>query len=179
MKSSKKLVDFLLFHGHRYTDSFMIVPEIKRLSKRPSKILYDVVKTSVGDMMVGVCDDGICWMGFDLDGTVMRERFPQAKFIAENDINMEQPLAVYGTDFQVNVWKQLLKIPDTDTVTYGDIARNLGKPKAFRAVGSAIAKNPISGVIPCHRVLPASGGVGNYLWGSEKKASLLNRSKGL
>ena len=106
---------------------------------------------------------------------VMRNRFPDAIFVEDAGIvSFEMPLAVYGTDFQVNVWRELLKIPRGGTVQYQEIARNIGRPKAYRAVGTAVGANPISFLIPCHRVLPSQGGVGQYLWGSAKKASLLN-----
>lgn len=157
----------------------MQVPEIKRLNRKPTYIKYGACTTDYGDMMVGVCEEGICWMGFDLDGSVMRKRFPNANFQKNNVSVQGSPLALYGTDFQMDVWKALLAIPNDETITYGALAMKIGKPKAYRAVGTAVGMNPISGVIPCHRVLPANGGVGNYLWGAEKKASLLNRSKGL
>ncbi|MGB1077349.1 MAG: methylated-DNA--[protein]-cysteine S-methyltransferase [Bdellovibrionales bacterium] len=147
--------------------------EIKRLKKKPSNILYCVKKTQYGDMMVGTCDEGICWLGFDLDGSVMKSRFSGAQFIEALNVDMDKPLAVYGTDFQVSVWEALLDIPSGVTVQYQDIAKRLGRPKAHRAVGTAVGANPISVLIPCHRVLPASGGVGNYLWDSDKKRQLL------
>ena len=115
-------------------------------------------------------------MGYDLDGAVMRERFPKAEFQEDVRIDIsDMPLAVSGTDFQVSVWKELLKIPCGETVQYQNIAQNIGRPKAHRAVGTAVGANPVSVLIPCHRVLPAGGGVGNYLWGSERKAALLNQ----
>lgn len=153
----------------------MTVPEIKRLSARSNKVSYCVKKTPFGEMIVGACDHGICWMGFDLDGRIMMQRFPQAQFVKAPDVNMEQSLALYGTDFQMDVWWELLKIPDNATTTYGKLAQSLNKPKAYRAVGTAVGMNPISGVIPCHRVLPASGGVGHYLWGADKKSELLKQ----
>lgn len=78
-----------------------------------------------------------------------------------------------GTPFQMSVWNELKKIPYGTTVTYGDIAQRIGSPTAVRAVGTAISNNPCGIVIPCHRVVPASGGVGNYAWGKAKKKWLL------
>ncbi len=155
----------------------MSIPEIKRLKSKPQEISYEIKSTSYGDMMVGVCSDGICWAGFDLDGSVMKSRFPSAKFKQENISTAGSPIAVYGTDFQLSVWKTLCNIDEGSTLTYGEIANTVGKPKAHRAVGSAVGANPISGFIPCHRVLPAQGGVGNYLWGSEKKRELLKQER--
>ena len=155
----------------------MIVPHIKRLSAPPNQIRYGVKNTLFGEMMVGECSDGICWMGFDFDGSMMRERFPASAFIEGKEVGTENAIALYGTDFQILVWKTLLDIPRGQTKTYGAVANEIGKPKAYRAVGSAVGANPISGIIPCHRVLPASGGVGNYLWGAEKKEAILTIEK--
>lgn len=82
-----------------------------------------------------------------------------------------------GTPFQLDVWQALLEIPFGGTSTYGALAAQIGRPKAFRAVGSAVGDNPIYYAIPCHRVLPASGGIGNYFWGPEIKKALLDWEK--
>ena len=79
------------------------------------------------------------------------------------------PLAVVGTNFQVQVWRALLELEPTETVTYGALARKLGKPEGARAVGSAVGANPIAWVIPCHRVLQAGGKLGGYRWGTARK----------
>ncbi len=80
-----------------------------------------------------------------------------------------------GTEFQKNVWRELLQIPYGKTVTYEEVAHMLGKPKAVRAVASAIASNPIHIIIPCHRVVPkGSRGIGNYAGGVEVKKMLLD-----
>lgn len=82
-------------------------------------------------------------------------------------------LSLQGTDFQKQVWRALLEIPLGSQVSYNTIATRIGRPKANRAVGSAVGANPIALLVPCHRVVPASGGTGNYRWGSERKQSLL------
>lgn len=82
-----------------------------------------------------------------------------------------------GTTFQLDVWNALLNIPFGGTTTYGALATEIGRPKAFRAVGSAVGDNPIFYAVPCHRVLPASGGVGNYYWGPAIKKALLDWEK--
>jgi len=79
-----------------------------------------------------------------------------------------------GTAFQKQVWLQVALIPHGETMSYGDIAKRIGRPKAVRAVGTAVGKNPVPLVIPCHRVVPSSGGIGNYHYGSDMKQSLLN-----
>jgi len=78
-----------------------------------------------------------------------------------------------GTDFEVRVWQTLLKIPMGRAVTYTDIARHLGQPTASRAVGSAVGRNPISFVVPCHRVLRGDGSLGGYHWGLTRKRALI------
>ena len=78
-----------------------------------------------------------------------------------------------GTDFQKSVWRALLDIPFGKQLNYKEIANQIGQPGASRAVGSAIAANPIALLIPCHRVIPASGGTGNYRWGPDLKLALL------
>lgn len=83
------------------------------------------------------------------------------------------PLVMRGTDFQQRVWDALLEVPFGQTVTYGQLAKEIGNPGAVQAVGTAVGDNPLAIVIPCHRVLPASGGIGNYASGRDKKAWLL------
>ncbi len=82
-------------------------------------------------------------------------------------------LMVRGTNFQIKVWQALLAIPSGKTVSYGSIAKKIGRPKAVRAVGSACGKNTIGYLIPCHRVLTASGDLGGYRWGIDRKAAIL------
>jgi len=78
-----------------------------------------------------------------------------------------------GTPFQCATWKALRHIPYGKTVTYGELARRIGRPKAARAVGSAVGKNPFLILLPCHRVVPSSGGIGKYAGGARRKAELL------
>jgi AraC family transcriptional regulator of adaptative response/methylated-DNA-[protein]-cysteine methyltransferase len=84
-------------------------------------------------------------------------------------------LHIKGTDFQINVWKELLKIKSGETSSYGEIARKINKPNAFRAAGTAIGKNPVAYIIPCHRVTKSNGEIGNYMWGVDKKREILKR----
>ncbi|MNE62675.1 Methylated-DNA--protein-cysteine methyltransferase [compost metagenome] len=87
----------------------------------------------------------------------------------------DQPLRVVllGTDFQVRVWKSLLKIPFGKAVTYSDIAQDIGQPTASRAVGAAVGANPVSFVVPCHRALGKSGALTGYHWGLTRKRAML------
>jgi O-6-methylguanine DNA methyltransferase len=83
-------------------------------------------------------------------------------------------LDLRGTDFQRSVWRRLLDIPFGARTSYGQIAADLGRPKASRAVGSAVGANPVSLLVPCHRVLPSTGKPGNYRWGADRKRALLD-----
>ena len=87
-------------------------------------------------------------------------------------------LHIRGTGFQIHVWQALLRIPAGSGVSYGAIATALGKPKASRAVGTAVGDNPVSVLIPCHRVIQQSGALGGYAWGLSRKAVLLGREWG-
>ncbi|MGE8723185.1 methylated-DNA--[protein]-cysteine S-methyltransferase [Leptospira terpstrae] len=83
------------------------------------------------------------------------------------------PLYVYGTEFQLKVWKSLLKIPLGNLCTYGDVAESIGQTSAQRAVGTAIGKNPIAYLIPCHRVIQTSGLFGGYRWDPNRKRMII------
>ncbi|NQY94125.1 MAG: methylated-DNA--[protein]-cysteine S-methyltransferase, partial [Campylobacteraceae bacterium] len=82
-------------------------------------------------------------------------------------------LYVKGTNFQINIWKALLNIPDGTITTYADIAKSINKPKAARAVANAIGSNHIGYLVPCHRVLAKSGAMSGYRWGIERKKILV------
>lgn len=92
-----------------------------------------------------------------------------------NDVPI--PLHIKGTDFEYAVWKALLAVPEGKTLCYKDISKILGKPQANRAVGTAVGKNAVGYVIPCHRIVPSTGGIGNYRWGSARKKAMLEYEK--
>jgi AraC family transcriptional regulator, regulatory protein of adaptative response / methylated-DNA-[protein]-cysteine methyltransferase len=124
----------------------------------------------------------------------MMRRWPKARFTAAPDRTepfarhifnaaawcRDQPvrLVMIGTDFEVRVWETLLKIPMGRAVSYTDIARHIGAPTASRAVGSAVGRNPISFVVPCHRVLRGDGSLGGYHWGLTRKRALIGWETG-
>ncbi len=87
----------------------------------------------------------------------------------------DRPLRVVmiGTDFEIRVWETLLCVPLGKATTYSDIARRIGKPTAARAVGAAVGKNPISFVVPCHRVIGRSGALTGYHWGLARKQAII------
>ena len=87
------------------------------------------------------------------------------------------PLATFGTEFQLRVWNALLDIPYGECVTYSDLARKVGSPRAYQAVGSAVGRNPLSLIVPCHRVASASGQV-HYGGGPARKLYLLSLESG-
>ncbi|MDP7143577.1 MAG: methylated-DNA--[protein]-cysteine S-methyltransferase [Alphaproteobacteria bacterium] len=155
-------------------------------------IYYGTYASPVGHIFIGQTEKGICWLGFagaeNDPEEAMRNRWPAANFIADaayvamagkeiekflQKQDARITLDLYGTNFQINVWKALLQIPQGGAVSYSDIAAHLGKPSASRAVGSAVGQNPISLLIPCHRVIQKSGIVENYAWGSSRKRALL------
>jgi AraC family transcriptional regulator, regulatory protein of adaptative response / methylated-DNA-[protein]-cysteine methyltransferase len=105
---------------------------------------------------------------------------PHAAQIFAPKWSREQPvrLVMIGTDFDVRVWETLLKIPMGRAVSYTDIARHIGTPSASRAVGSAVGRNPISFVVPCHRVLRGDGSLGGYHWGLTRKRALIGWETG-
>jgi AraC family transcriptional regulator, regulatory protein of adaptative response / methylated-DNA-[protein]-cysteine methyltransferase len=119
----------------------------------------------------------------------MARRWPNARFVEDSSATApyaarvfnpsawtgEQPLRVVliGTDFQIRVWESLLKIPFGKAVTYKDVAGDIGQPKASRAVGAAIGRNPISFVVPCHRALGKGGTLTGYHWGLTRKRAIL------
>ena len=109
--------------------------------------------------------------GSKLEASVQPLHLDFLKVFSDEPINLSFHLL--GTPFELDVWKALLHIPIGGTTTYGALAAEIGKPKACRAVGSAVGDNPIFYAVPCHRVLPASGGVGNYFWGPEIKKRIL------
>ena len=88
-------------------------------------------------------------------------------------------VVLIGTDFEVRVWETLLRIPLGKATTYSDIAAHLGKPKAARAVGTAVGKNPVSFVVPCHRVLGKTGNLCGYHWGLTRKKAILGWEAGV
>ena len=83
------------------------------------------------------------------------------------------PFEVSGSEFQEAVWRELVRIPRGEVVTYGELARRVGRPGAARAAGAACGANPVALIIPCHRVVGSDGGLGGYRWGAERKARIL------
>jgi AraC family transcriptional regulator of adaptative response/methylated-DNA-[protein]-cysteine methyltransferase len=161
---------------------------------------YGFHPSPFGEAVLIVTERGLAGLGFVDDGdrqaalADMTRRWPKATYIEDDAAvapvaqrifspsqwQAEQPLRVVliGTDFEVRVWQTLLRIPRDKATTYSDIARHIGKPAACRAVGAAVGKNPISFVVPCHRVLGRSGALTGYHWGLTRKQAILGWEAG-
>ncbi len=158
-------------------------------------IAYGFHDSPFGRALVMATPRGLCGLAFADQGEDraaledMRSRWPNARF-TENHASTEayarrifeaarwqqnKPLRIVliGTDFEVRVWEQLLTIPMGCASTYSAIASKIRKPKASRAVGAAVGKNPISFVVPCHRVVGKSGALTGYHWGLTRKRAML------
>jgi AraC family transcriptional regulator of adaptative response/methylated-DNA-[protein]-cysteine methyltransferase len=133
---------------------------------------------------------GICGLAFasetgaDAAMADMRARWPNARFIEDTETlrplveaafsgKGETRLHMIGAPFQIKVWEALLHVPSGHVTTYSEIATAIGKPRAVRAVGTAVGRNPVSWLIPCHRALRKSGALGGYHWGLPVKRALL------
>lgn len=156
-------------------------------------INYSFAETPFGEIIVGSTEKGICHMAFtDGDGAAALERlkasFPNAGYRQLSDGNQRNALSVFGrdwskpeevrlhlkgTDFQLKIWQTLLKIPPGGLTTYSDLALKAGYGGAQRAVGTAMGNNPVVLLIPCHRVIQASGILGNYRYGEERKSAII------
>jgi AraC family transcriptional regulator of adaptative response/methylated-DNA-[protein]-cysteine methyltransferase len=155
-------------------------------------INYSFTNSQFGNILVASTQKGICYMGFSDDKQIaffeLEKRFPKANFIQQTDEIQQNALKIYtqdwskinkiklhlkGTDFQLKVWEALLKIPTGNLATYGNIANLIQKPKASRAVGTAIGNNPIAFLIPCHRVIQSTGVFGSYMWGTTRKTAII------
>lgn len=156
---------------------------------KPIKITYGFHETPFGPCLVAVEARGLCFFGFVAKGkaaldelhknwlgaelvedTAVTESFVQEMFAQEEP---KIKLFVKGTALQVAVWKALLAIKSGETKSYSEIAQLIGERKAVRAVASAIAYNPVSYLIPCHRVVLKSGEFHGYRWGTQCKKALL------
>ncbi|MEM7641801.1 MAG: bifunctional helix-turn-helix domain-containing protein/methylated-DNA--[protein]-cysteine S-methyltransferase [Pseudomonadota bacterium] len=143
-----------------------------------------------GEMLVMATDRGICGLALSAETghqaafADMASRWPEADFIEDPvaiaplvetvlGLQGEARLHLIGGPFQIKVWEALMQIPSGHVTTYGEIAAAIGSPKAVRAVGTAVGRNPVSWLIPCHRALRKSGGLGGYHWGTPVKRSLL------
>ena len=153
------------------------------------RIDYGWFKSPFGEALVMATARGICGIAFaeefgrDIVFADMAKRWPNAVF-TENPTSLKTwveaafhgqatKLHLMGAPFQVKVWEALIGIPSGKVTTYSELAEAVGNPKAVRAVGTAVGKNPISWLIPCHRAIRKSGGLGGYHWGLPIKRAML------
>lgn len=153
-------------------------------------INYGFFATPFGEALAMGTNRGLCGLAFtaetgrDAAMVDMQSRWPAATYVeTPNTIEPwvraafgeggEAQLYMIGAPFQIKVWEALLTIPTGHVTTYGEIARVIGAPKAVRAVGTAVGRNPISWLIPCHRAMRKSGGLGGYHWGLPVKRAML------
>lgn len=152
-------------------------------------IRYLVADSAVGPLLIAGTERGLCWIGFDLDASALRPRFPAADIAADDGTIADwaqralaviagerddlPPLDAGGTPFQQRVWDQLRQIPRGETRSYAEIAAALGVPGAIRAVGRANGANPLAVLVPCHRVVRSDGSLGGYAGGLDIKRRLL------
>ena len=158
------------------------------------KIYWGWFDSPFGLSLVMGTEKGICGIGFASEAgeeATMEDlvsRWPNAEFIedpmmlrpwvleaygAEDQVTEKVPLYMIGAPFQIKVWEALLAIPSGHVTTYSEIAQAIGSPRAVRAVGTAVGRNPVSFLIPCHRALRKSGGLGGYHWGLPVKRAIL------
>ena len=203
LKESENLLDVTLDSGlsspGRLYDLFVnceaVTPGEYKEKGKDMTIRYGFHPSPFGECLLAITDRGICALRFVLEENRqelldwLHNLWPLAKIqnrTGQTESVIDQifsfspnshpaPLHLYvkGTNFQIKVWEALLKIPLGKAVTYGDIARHIGSPGAVRAVGTAVGKNPIPFLIPCHRVIRKMGEFGNYREGPTRKKIIL------
>jgi AraC family transcriptional regulator of adaptative response/methylated-DNA-[protein]-cysteine methyltransferase len=166
------------------------------------EMVWGTAPSPFGTAVLTLTEYGLSGIGFADEQTSVQQafedlanRWPNARF-ARNDAAVapiaarvfdptrwdpKQPVRVVliGTDFEVKVWETLLTIPVGKATTYGEVAERIGKPSASRAVGAAVGKNPISFVVPCHRVVGSNGALTGYHWGVPRKRAILGWESGI
>ncbi|MEO1015227.1 MAG: methylated-DNA--[protein]-cysteine S-methyltransferase [Pseudomonadota bacterium] len=184
----------------RLHDLFLVAeamtPGAFRRKGEGETIRYATAHGPFGETLIGATDKGVCWLSFPgVDGlersiAEMKSDWPAATFKPDaafiaplasqafafaSGAASDQPvrLHVQGTNFQLKVWEALVRIPHGRFATYGQVAEAIGKKSASRAVGAAVGANSISLLIPCHRVIRASGAIHNYRWGKARKEALI------
>jgi len=197
LKESKSILDSSLDIGlsssSRLHDLFVniigVTPKEYKEFGKNVKITYGYGLTPFGKALIAFTKRGVSYLGFiDNNEETIFDRFKEiwakADLIRDdqkaedflNNIFVENKkfdLYVKGTNFQINIWKALLNIPNGTITTYQDIANSINKPKAVRAVANAIGSNHIGYLVPCHRVLAKSGAISGYRWGIERKKILV------
>ena len=178
------------------TDMLGMTPSQYRAGGANEEIKFAVGQTTLGAILVASSAKGVAaiLLGDDPEALVrdLQDRFPKARligadpdyearvarvvgFVETPGIGLDLPLDVRGTAFQQRVWQALREIPVGETMSYAEVARRIGLPKAVRAVAGACAANNLAVAIPCHRVVRKDGALSGYAWGVARKHSLLDR----
>ena len=184
------------------TRNLGMTPSAYRSGGAGETITYAYRDTSLGPLLMAATDRGVCFAQFGKHEaaliTQLKSEFPRAALagsqmaespeldawiqefeahIAGTAPRPDLPLDLRGTAFQIRVWRFLLQVPEGDVISYGELAADIGAPKAVRAAASACAANRIAILVPCHRVLRGDGGLGGYRWGLERKRVLIDRER--
>ncbi len=181
-------------HDLFVTFEAMTPGEYKQLGKGLD-IRFAFLPTPFGECLLAATERGICALQFpthqDHEANILelKREWPQAEFVEDRlgmapviqrifaPLRVDEPrklhLLLKGSNFQIHVWRALLAIPSGAIVTYQDVAAHISNPSAARAVGNAVAHNPISYIIPCHRVIRKVGEIHNYRWGAARKKAML------
>ncbi|WP_428328821.1 bifunctional helix-turn-helix domain-containing protein/methylated-DNA--[protein]-cysteine S-methyltransferase [Mucilaginibacter sp.] len=180
----------------RLHDLFMniegMTPAEYKNGGRELAINYSFAESPFGDIIVASTPKGICYMAFadarEEAFNNLQAQFPNASYTQMVDVQQQNALFIFtkdwsqlsniklhlkGTDFQLKVWEALLNIPMGGLYTYSSLAAAISRPTASRAVGSAVGDNPVAFLIPCHRVIKATGEFGQYHWGATRKSAII------
>jgi AraC family transcriptional regulator, regulatory protein of adaptative response / methylated-DNA-[protein]-cysteine methyltransferase len=206
LRNGKNIADALYETGYgsssrvyeRSNAQLGMTPATYRKGGKGMKIGYSIAKSSLGKVLVAATDRGVSavYLG-DAEGNLvqeLRDEYPRAEISPAEDSfsswvkeivqrvegkppRLELPLDLQATAFQRRVWQELQRIPRGTTRTYSQVAQALGNPKAVRAVARACATNPVSIVVPCHRVIREDGALAGYRWGLSRKEQLLSQER--
>lgn len=201
LSASKPLLEVAhtlgLSSGSRLYDHFVqleaVTPGEYKLQGAGLCIEYALHDTPFGTAFIALTPRGICSFSFLQQAEIgpplaaLNKKWPQATLnhstvgtlavihaLFDGDKIIDRPLSLHvsGTNFQISVWKALLQIPPASVASYSQIAAAIGRPRAARAVGSAVGANPVALLIPCHRVIQESGKLGGYRWGETRKHAI-------
>jgi AraC family transcriptional regulator of adaptative response/methylated-DNA-[protein]-cysteine methyltransferase len=206
LRAGKNIADALYETGYgsssrvyeRSNAQLGMTPSTYRKGGIGMRIGYSIAKSTLGKVLVGATERGVSavYLG-DAEAKLveeLRDEYPRAELVAADDSferwvreivqrvegkppRVELPLDLQATAFQRRVWQELQRIPAGTTRTYSQVARAVGNPKAVRAVARACATNPVSIVVPCHRVIREDGNLAGYRWGLSRKEQLLAQEK--
>lgn len=172
-----------------------VTPGEFKAKGRGLTIRYGCARSPFGNVLIGTSERGVCWLSFHDDSPTrnaiaeLEHHWSGARFVYSeaaarglrdriftreaSGLRPALSLLVRGTNFQLKVWEALLRVPSGALCSYGELASNIGCPRAQRATGSAVAANAVAYLIPCHRVVRSLGQLGDYRWGARRKALLI------